>query len=94
MDEEEPTEQITPETEQPKTEKTADEPYLKVLKALLSDEDPEKAARGSGIMLTVAIDEINERLFYDFGDTVIIFNGDTPEIIEDYKEELKGMFNI
>ena len=45
-------------------------------------------------MLTVAIDEINERLFDDFGDTVIIFNGDTPEIIEDYKEELKGMFNI
>ena len=55
---------------------------------------PKKAARGSGIMLTVAIDEINERLFDDFGDTVIIFDGDTPEIIEDYKEELKGMFNI
>ena len=45
-------------------------------------------------MLTVAIDEINERLFDDFGDTVINFDGDTPEIIEDYKEELKGMFNI
>ena len=45
-------------------------------------------------MLTVAIDEINERLFDEFGDTVIIFNGDTPEIIQDYKEDLKGMFNI
>ena len=43
---------------------------------------------------TEKIDEINERLFDDFGDTVIIFDGDTPEIIEDYKEELKGMFNI
>lgn len=94
VDEEEPTEQITPETEQPLAEENADEPCLEVLKALLSDEDPEKAARGSGIMLTVAIDEINERLFDTFGDTVIIFNGDTPEIIEDYKEELKGMFNI
>ena len=56
--------------------------------------DPEKTARDSGIMLTVAIDEINERLFDTFSDTVIIFDGDTPEIIEDYKEELKGMFNI
>ena len=94
MDEEEPTEQIIPEAEPPLVEKTADEPYLKVLKALLNGADPEKAARGSGIMLTVAIDEINERLFDYFGDTVIIFDGDTPEIIEDYKEDLKGMFNI
>ena len=61
---------------------------------MLNGADPEKASRDSGIMLTVAIDEINERLFDDFGDTVIIFDGDTPEIIEDYKEELKGMFNI
>lgn len=94
VDEEEPTEQIIPEAEPPLAEKTADEPYLKVLKALLNGADPEKASRDSGIMLTVAIDEINERLFDDFGDTVIIFDGDTPEIIEDYKEELKGMFNI
>ena len=93
-EEEELPEEITFEKEPPKTETPADEPYLKVLKSLLSGEDPEKAARSSGIMLTVAIDEINERLFDDFGDTVIIFNGDTPEIIEDYKEDLKGMFNI
>ena len=94
VDEEEPTEKIIPEAEQPKTEVTAGEPCLKVLKALLSNKDPEKAARDSGIMLTVAVDEINERLFDEFGDTVIIFDGDIPEIIEDYKEELKGMFNI
>lgn len=94
VDEEEPTEQIIPESEPAKAEATADEPYLKVLKALFCGADPEKTARDSGIMLTVAIDEINERLFDDFGDTVIIFNGDTPEIIEDYKEDLKGMFNI
>ena len=94
VDEEESTEQSIPETEPAKAEATADEPYLKVLKALLCGADPEKAARDSGIMLTVAIDEINERLFDTFSDTVIIFDGDTPEIIEDYKEELKGMFNI
>ena len=45
-------------------------------------------------MLSVAAEEINETLFEDFGDTVIDFDGDTPIIIEDYENELKGMFNI
>ena len=93
-EEEELPEEITFEEEPPKTDIPNDEPCVKVLKALLNGADPEEAARADGIMLTVAIDEINERLFDTFGDTVIIFNGDTPEIIEDYKEELKGMFNI
>ena len=45
-------------------------------------------------MLSVAAEEINEALFDNFGDTVIAFDGDTPIIIEDYENELKGMFNI
>ena len=45
-------------------------------------------------MLSVAVEEINETLFDDFGDTVIGFDGDSPIIIEDYENELKGMFNI
>ena len=48
----------------------------------------------NGIMLSVAAEEINEALFDNFGDTVIAFDGDTPIIIEDYENELKGMFNI
>lgn len=75
-------------------QKAAEPACIQVLKAMLRGEDPEKAARLNGIMLSVATDEINERLFDEFGDTVIIFDGDTPEIIEDYKEDLKGMFDI
>ena len=62
--------------------------------ALLRGEDAETVARKNGIMLSVVVEEINETLFDDFGDTVIDFDGDTPIIIEDYENELKGMFNI
>ncbi len=65
-----------------------------ILKCLLKGEDPEAAARSSGIMLSVATDRINETLFDHFSDTVIEFNGDVPSVIEDYADELKGMFEI
>lgn len=45
-------------------------------------------------MLSVATDRINETLFDHFSDTVIEFNGDVPSVIEDYADELKGMFEI
>lgn len=38
-------------------------------------------------MLSVVVDAINEKLFDRFGDTVIVFEGDTPEVLEDYAEE-------
>ena len=65
-----------------------------ILKCLLKGEDPEAAARSSGIMLSVATDRINETLFDHFSDTVIEFNGDMPSVREDYADELKGMFEI
>ena len=36
-------------------------------------------------------DSINEKLYDAFADTVLTFDGDTPVVIEDYEEELKGM---
>lgn len=42
-------------------------------------------------MISLLADSINEKLYDIFADTVIIFNGDAPEIIEDYENELKGM---
>ena len=44
-----------------------------------------------GVMLSVLVDHINETLFDDFGDTVILFDGDQPELIEDYVEELRAL---
>ena len=45
-----------------------------------------------GHMLSVLADEINETLYDRFGDNVIEFEGDTPVIVPDYEEDLKGLF--
>lgn len=50
--------------------------------------------RKKGIMLSVIADKVNEKLFDNFGDTVIEFEGETPLLIEDYREELKGMIKL
>ena len=60
--------------------------------ALLYDGDHKKAAAESGKMVSILADSINEKLFDDFGDTVIEFSEDKPIIIDDYTEELKNMF--
>lgn len=49
-----------------------------------------KAAAGR-TMPSLLADAINEKLFDLFGDTVLAFDGDTPEPVEDYIEELKGI---
>lgn len=46
-----------------------------------------------GLMLSVLIDGINEKLFDMFGDTVIIHEGDEPVVVEDYAEEVKGLID-
>lgn len=47
--------------------------------------------RQRNVMLSVLVDHINETLFDDFGDTVILFDGDTPELIEDYVEDVAAL---
>lgn len=47
--------------------------------------------QSNGLLLSVLVDAVNEKLFDRFGDTVIVFNGEVPEIVEDYSIELKGI---
>lgn len=54
--------------------------------------DDGEPAAPRGVMLSVLVDRINEKLFDVFNDTVIADAGDGPELIEDYREEVKGMF--
>ena len=44
----------------------------------------------AGKMVSVVAEAVNEKLFDFFSDTVIDFDGETPYIIEDYIDELKG----
>lgn len=43
------------------------------------------------LMLSVVVDAINEKLFDYFADTAIVFDGDAPQILVDYKEEVAAI---
>ena len=43
--------------------------------------------RSAGIF----VDAVNEALYDEIGDTVVEFDGDTPELIEDYREEIEAL---
>ena len=61
------------------------------LRALLDGEDFRAVLRESGVLLSIMVDGINEKLFDQFGDTVLEFDGETPVPVEDYLDELKGI---
>ncbi len=61
------------------------------LRCLLDGTPYADLLRQRNVMLSVLVDHINETLFDDFGDTVILFDGDTPELIEDYAEDVAAL---
>ncbi len=63
---------------------------LRVLSILLEERDL-SGVDLKGRLLSVIIDGINEKLFDEVGD-LIIDNETSPVLIEDYKEELQGLF--
>lgn len=63
------------------------------LKCLLYGKAYDELIRANGLMLSVLVDTVNEKLYDRFSDTVIIFTGDKPELIDDYIDELKGIFS-
>lgn len=64
-----------------------------ILRAFLEGGSPKEIAKKQGSMLSVLIDSINEKLFEQFGDSVILYDGDEPELIEDYIPELKELLS-
>lgn len=61
------------------------------VRSLLAGDAYDELLRPQGLMLSVLVDGINEKLFDMFNDTVVAWEGDRPDVIEDYREELKGM---
>lgn len=59
------------------------------MKCLLYGKNYSDLIKSNGLMLSVLIDSINEKLFDRFCDTVITYEGDKSELIEDYEDELK-----
>ena len=70
------------------------EAETEILRAVIEHDGAASRARSHGLMLSAAVDSINEKLFEVFFDTVIEFDGDTPVAVEDYIEELKGYAGI
>ncbi|MCI7766458.1 MAG: TerB N-terminal domain-containing protein [Oscillospiraceae bacterium] len=73
------------------TELPLDENEYELLRCLLYGISIDILRSKRGVMLSVLADSINEKLFDMFGDTVIAFEDDSPVIIEDYADELKGI---
>lgn len=61
------------------------------MKCLLYGKNYSDMVKAKGLMLSVLIDSINEKLYDRFCDTVLIYDGDKPEVIEDYADELKEL---
>ena len=65
--------------------------YIRVIRALLEGRDAAALLREEHVMPSVAADEINEALFEEFGDTVMICDDDRLSLVEDYREALEQL---
>lgn len=79
--------------EPPEQENTAglNDAEYRFMKCLLYGEPYEAFLKSEGLMLSVLVDSVNDHFFETFGDTVIGYDGETPEVLEDYADELKGI---
>lgn len=80
-----------PVPQQEHTDSPLSDSEKRFLSALLSGGDWSVAAREAGEMPSLLSDSINDKLFDIFGDTVIDYSADVPEIIEDYIDELRRL---
>ena len=62
-----------------------------VLNALLHDLPWKEYVQEQRLMLNMLCDDINEKMMDIIGDTIIEFNGDEPELIEDYIADLQEL---
>lgn len=68
-----------------------DKTEYEFLRLFLYGGDYKSFVTANKLMLSILIDSVNDKLFDTFGDTVIVFDSDTPELIDDYIDELKGL---
>ncbi len=66
----------------------ADPAYREILRALLAGEDASPLLRARHLMPSLVADAVNEAFFDEIGDTVLLCEGDTLLLVDDYKEEL------
>ena len=95
VDEEEPEETVYEEAETEEAEEPEEfeidialEPvYLRIVRALLRDENPESILKENRIMASIAADTINEAFYDEIGDSVVESDGDVLVLVDDYRDE-------
>ena len=60
---------------------------------LLTDGPWKEFVRERHLLPSMLADSINEKLMDMIGDVVIEFDGEDPVLVEDYEEELEGLFS-
>ncbi len=63
---------------------------LAVLQGVLEGRDVQPMLQKQGMLLSVVAETINEKCYDFFADTVLLFDGDTPQIPQEYAAEVKG----
>lgn len=68
--------------------------FISVLRKLLRGESPDSVLKSAHVLPSVAADQINDALFDEIGDTVLFCEGDTIELVEDYREDVEKIILI
>lgn len=80
--------------DQPSGNLLISEHQMNIVNLLLAGGNVIEYAASNHLMLAIEIDAINEALYDEIGDTVIEFDGDTPELVEDYIYDIKQILGI
>ena len=67
------------------------EVWVRIIRALLGGSDASEILKAEHIMPSIAADSINEALFDEFGDTVIMCENDRLSLTEDYIDDIEQM---
>ena len=60
-----------------------------ILLSVMRGEQVAELLRSNHLMASVVADAINEALYDEIGDSVLICDGDDMELVEDYREDLE-----
>ncbi len=85
---------ISPEEDLPEENRTGiplDPVHIRILSALLQGQDAAAVLKEHHIMPSIAADSINEALWDEIGDTVLLCEGDALLLVEDYAEDLERL---
>ncbi len=64
------------------------------LRALLQNKSYTAILKKKGILTSVIVDSINDKLFDQLGDTILVWAEDRPEPVDDYIQELKELVTL